>query len=453
MPNLTELSHVVRPLKNGGSVLVLDTAALIEPETVAMIGARYSRSAKGALTLIEEMFDRNVGKFMRDNYQAGYGHKSIGELGEAAIFIDGVSMLCAKAIQDFPLYRGQESSTRYIDFSKQRFKNPAGSEAGTRILEGWRSFYLEAYEAMIPHLVARFPRQEGENEKVYEKAIRARAFDVVRAFLPAGATTNVAWMGDLRHINDHLLTLRNHPLEEVREVGLTIEDALIEKFPDSFGTKRYDATEEYARAMGRLHSYLRSELPEEFRLERDAVDRRLLTWYASALSSRPPKAELPFAVRECGEMAFLFTLDFGSYRDLQRHRALITPMPCLAGGWGFDPWYLEELPESVRLKAKALEEAHVEPMVSVTSDLLERQYYVPMGMKTQIRMTGDLRALVYFVELRATRFVHPTLRRRARQVGKALLDAFSSYGLVLHLDQEPDRFDVKRGTHDIIAKT
>ena len=98
MRSLQDLSHVRRRLSGGGEVLVLDTGALVDAETQAMLGARYSRSTKGAPTLIEEMFNRDAGKFMRENYQVGYGHKSIGDLGDTAIFIDGVSMLCAKAI-------------------------------------------------------------------------------------------------------------------------------------------------------------------------------------------------------------------------------------------------------------------------------------------------------------------------------------------------------------------
>ena len=153
--------------------------------------------------LLDRLKTRGPDAFLRGNYQVGYGHKSIGDLGEA-VSIHGVSMLCAKAIQDFPLYRGQESSTRYIDFSRQPFLNPDESEAGSTILEAWRSFYLQGYDAMIPHLTRHSPRGEGEDEKVYEKAIRARAFDVMRAFLPAGASTNVAWIGDLRHVERHL---------------------------------------------------------------------------------------------------------------------------------------------------------------------------------------------------------------------------------------------------------
>ena len=43
-------------------------------------------------------------------------------------------MLVAKAIQDWPLYSGQESSTRYIDFQVQPFKNIIGTKEGEEII-------------------------------------------------------------------------------------------------------------------------------------------------------------------------------------------------------------------------------------------------------------------------------------------------------------------------------
>ena len=75
-----------------------------------------------------------------------------------------------------------------------------------------------------------------------------------------------------------------------------------------------------------------------------------------------------------------------------------------------------------------------------------------MGYNLPNRLTGDLHALVYLVELRATRFVHPTLRFRARQMAEELRRRFGEYGLVLHLDDEPDRFDIRRGEHDIVER-
>ena len=73
-----------------------------------------------------------------------------------------------------------------------------------------------------------------------------------------------------------------------------------------------------------------------------------------------------------------------------------------------------------------------------------------MGYRVSNRLTGGLSALVYLVELRATRFVHPTLVVVARKMAKALQDAFPQ--LTLHLDDEPHRFDVRRGEQDIVKK-
>ena len=38
------------------------------------------------------------------------------------------------------LYSGQEASTRYVDFSNQKFLNPAENDAGKEIMEKLRAF-------------------------------------------------------------------------------------------------------------------------------------------------------------------------------------------------------------------------------------------------------------------------------------------------------------------------
>jgi len=72
---------------------------------------------------LEVLAEKGADNFMSKFY-VGYGHKSIGDCGSITLFIEGVSMLGAKAIQDTKLYNGQEASTRYIDFSKQPILNP-----------------------------------------------------------------------------------------------------------------------------------------------------------------------------------------------------------------------------------------------------------------------------------------------------------------------------------------
>lgn len=451
---LRALKHVERPLQHGGLVLILNTGALITPEAEAMLQALHSRSTSGAKGHLEVLGKRGPKKFM-ETFYVGYGHKSIGDCGTTTIFIEGVSMLVAKAIQDFRLYNGQESSTRYIDFSKQRFALPpalANDHKATAIQERWRNFYVTHMDALVQALSNRYPRNEGEKEETYEKAIRARAFDAMRGFLPAGATTNLAWHVELRLLRDRLDLLRHHPLAEVRHVAEAIEDAALAAFPSSFTTKRYEATEEYNRFIMSQH-YLYDPVHDvaDFRVSSVNYNRDLLAQYRLAMERRPRFAELPKHMDECGTIQFEFLLDFGSFRDIHRQRSIVQRMPVVSPNHGFHDWYLEELStDELRQHAHSLLADQEMAMATLGAHKLDEQYITAMGYRLPNRVTGGLPGLVYSVELRAASTVHPTLRKRAIQMGEALEREFGAFGLTLHLDRNPSRFDVKRGTHDIV---
>ena len=449
MTNIEQLNHHRIPLPNGGKIVVLDPGATLSTEATAMLQALHSRSTEGIDGHLKVLAERGAEKFM-STYYVGYGHKSIGDCGNAIVFIEGVSMLAAKAIQDFKLYNGQEASTRYIDFAEQTFLDPLESTASREVLERWRTFYLEAVSAMKEALPERFPRQEGEKETTYDKAIAARAFDICRGFLPAGASTNLAWSGTLRQFADRVVQLRHHPLEEVRVIANTLEDALIASYPNSFDKekKRYEATENYIEQTMQAYYYHDPDSPD-MSLVRDGVDREALTAYQALLQSRPMKTELPKWLGAYGEAAFAFTLDFGSFRDIQRHRAVTQRMPLLTSELGFNEWYLSELTDSLREKALVLLAEQAEAISGLTSDKALAQYYLPMGYNIRNYISGDLPALVYLVELRATSLVHPTLAKRASEMAQLLSDTYEGAGLTLHLDPEPGRFNVKRGEHDI----
>lgn len=446
------LNHTIEPLPGGGEVVLLNTGAIIGSEAQAMLGALHSRSPGGIRSHLKILAKKGAKRFMRSFY-VGYGHKSIGDLANGAIFIEGVSMLVAKAVQDFALYNGQEVSTRYVDFSTQRFVNPLGTNRASALLERWRAFYLSALTQMIPVLEKRFPRNEGEKEADWKKAVKARAFDTVRSLLPAGATTNLVWTGSFRQMADRLPVLRHHPLAEVRVVAEAVERVLVRAFPDSFSLKRYEATEAYVAECNELYAYFDDPDPVDFDF-RDTINHERLVEYNQALIKRPPKTELPYALRDAGVSEFRLLLDFGSFRDIQRHRAVSMRMPLLTANHGFEEWYLQELPDELRAAAEALIKTQTEEARELCANESPTilQYYLPMGYRTTIRLTGDLRALVYLVEIRATRFVHPTLRVRAAAMAKTLEQTYATDGLVLHLDADPDRFDVKRGTHDITLK-
>jgi predicted RNA-binding protein YlqC (UPF0109 family) len=73
-----------------------------------------------------------------------------------------------------------------------------------------------------------------------------------------------------------------------------------------------------------------------------------------------------------------------------------------------------------------------------------------MGYKIPVILSGDLSALIYTIELRATSFVHETLQVKAIEMADLLE---KTYGLKLHVNREDvGRFNIKRGNQDIVEK-
>ncbi len=450
MDNILE-KHVVEDLSNGGFVLVLNTGSEIDGQAEAMLQALHSRSTGGIKHHLKMLKEKGAENFMEQFY-VGYGHKSIGDCGSGTVFVEGVSMLAAKAIQDWRLYSGQEASTRYVDFSDQKFLDPTNTKEGIEILENWRKFYLDSQKPVQKHLKNKFPKGEGESQDVYDKAIKVRAFDITRSFLPAGATTNLAWRMNFRQFADELMLLRHHPLAEVRDIAEKTEKALGKIYSSSFCHERFSKTEKYNKKWMQEKYYYKNNKAKDFSLIYDNVDKDRLSVYKNVLKNRPAKTELPMAIAECGVVAYEFLLDFGSFRDLQRHRAIAQRMPLLTRDHGFNEWYLNALPKKLKEETKEfikLQEKRIEKLNIKEED---EQYFTAMGYQVPCFFSGDLKALVYLVELRSTRFVHPTLVAQILKTIKSLKSIFQKYGLVLHLDDEPNRFDIRRGEQDITEK-
>lgn len=444
--DLSDLKHTSIALKGGGEVIILDNGAVINAESEAMLQALHSRSTGGLRSHLEVLAKRGAANFM-SNFYVGYGHKSIGDCGTTSVFIEGVSMLAAKAIQDSALYSGQEASTRYVDFSKQAFIDPTQTEEGRSLLEMQRSFYLEAQEPTRNALRRLYPLASGEDEKIYEKSILARAFDITRGLLPAGASTNLAWHTNLRQAADRILFLRHHPLAEVRDIADVLEEAFKTHYPNSFGHKRYGDTEDYQDIIGSSYLYHDLSSPIEPVVDFRNIDRDGLEHFRHLFDKRPKKTELPKYLAQLGTLGVKFQLDFGSFRDIQRHRAIIQRMPLLTQDLGFNTWYLENLPQELSTRLSSHLDKVCEVSRKIASLAEVRQYFVPMGYNTSNKFTGDLPATVYMVELRDSRFVHPTLQSVAHSIGRQIN---AELGIPLHVDMEPGRFDIERGRHDIV---
>ena len=444
-----DLKHTRIGLPSGGEVIVLDTGAIIGPEAEAMIQALHSRSLEGFDHHLKVLANKGPEKFIKD-YYVGYGHKSIGDCGTATVFVEGVSMLAAKAIQDSPLYSGQEGSTRYIDFSNQGLIDPSNTRLGREILENERLAYLEAQEPTINFLKMNHPYDGSVSKETYEKAIKARALDITRSLLPAGTSTKLAWHTNLRQAADHILFLRHHPLRELREIAGSLELALMKHFQNSFTHKRYPKTEEYQDLVAQHYFYFDEDSPSEPQVDLSKIDRKLLEEKRELFEKRPKKTELPKYLAELGVLTARFLLDFGSFRDIQRHRAISQRMPLLTTELGFNEWYLENFPPEVQSRAVS----HLERMSGLIQRLgaspQDSQYFIPMGFNVSCKFTGNLPASIYMVELRDSSNVHPTLQRVAHSIGEQISRGL---GIPLNIEKDEPKFDFRRGKQDIIDRS
>ena len=420
------------------------------PQDTAMMQALYSRSALSVEEHVKKVRESGSGKFM-EKFYVGYGHASIADCGSTTIFLEGVSMLAAKALEDWPLFSGQETSSRYINYSKQPIVDPLKTKDSKDILDKWMKFYIGSQPVMTKHLMAKYPRKEGEDEGVYERAINARMFDSLRGFLPAGITTQHSWHTNLRQAHDKLVLLKHHPLKEIRDEAEKVLVELKTKYPQSFSHVEVEDQEAYRElSMQKFNYYSDKDYAGEF-TGRTNIKKDDLKKYSALLKKRPQKIGLPHFLTELGTVTFEFLLDFGSFRDIQRHRHGVCRMPLLTTKFGFNEWYLEQLPADLKKEAiKLIKEqtSAVKKLKKASKEDL--QYYLAMGFNVPCKVSYGLPAVLYVTELRSGNMVHPTLRKVAHKMADKIMKMLPD--VTIHVDRSLDSWDVRRGLQTIQEK-
>ena len=425
-------------------ILAVDS---LSPEDEAMLQALYSRSAESVTVHLDKVARTGSGQFM-SRYYVGYGHQSIGDCGTTTLFIEGVSLLAAKAIQDWPLYSGQETSTRYIDMSRQDIVDPIRTPDSQRILDRWMSFYVGNQERVARTVRDRYPQRPDEDPAVYDRAVKARVFDILRGFLPAGITTQLSWHTNLRQANDHLQGLLRHPSSEVRSVAERARQTLSAKYPSSGFDHQQDVRRsDWLRLISDSQYVYPSRPVQEMTSTLDDFD---LIEVEALLRNRPRGAVLPHYLSDLGQLKFGFTLDYGSFRDLQRHRNGVCRMPLLTTALGFEPWYLDQLDPGLQAEARDLVQEQTEALEALESDLVDHQYLTALGYRVPCEATYGLPAALYVMELRSSRTVHPTLRHRIKGMVEMFRERYPQ--IALYPDTTEDDWDVRRGSQTIIER-
>lgn len=459
----------IKETSQGAKVIIVRPKTSIGPQELAMIQSLYSRDPNSILCHLLDVAEKGADKFMASFY-VNYGHKSIGDCGNILLAFEGVSMLAAKAIQDSQLYNGQEASTRYMDFSNNPFLLPSGINSidVLQIQENWREFYSQNSPIVFEHLKTVYPYSDyaqicdtDEAKKkdiaLWEKTVKARTFDVMRGFLPAGASTFLSWWTSISHASDHLSWLRCHILQEVRELAEVTEVLLKEVYPASFNREVYPEREEYKKKWFKEQYYLENVKDSNEFLKFGTLEYLEISTntYKDFLVNRPKGQDIPFQVGEAISLIWTDLLDFGSFRDLQRHRAVIQRQGLLTNEFGIHQWYLDNLPEQVAKEAVLLVENQIEMINKLNLNKFDKQYLLPMGMKMLTRVSGSLSKFMYLIELRAQSTVHPTLHANVVKLADDLLSRLSKIlpdEPPMYINKNVGELNLKRGTQDIVKK-
>lgn len=427
------------------------------PDVKAMIMAKYSRDIS---PIASRLPDSNEGsdthRAALKKYYVGYGHKSIAQCATTDVYLEGISLIAAKAVENHPLFNGQECSTRYIDMTNQPciYSHQEINEWQQKFI----ALYTRALAVMKEMLKIQFPlsaQPEDTKESVWENTINARAFDICRGILPAGITTNVGMSITFDTLNDHFAKLMRHPTLEVPVLAAKVFSGLQKKYPDICksvdhvveSTQHYHSGYFYNDLSGALALCNQGEVipvGEEFYRNIWAMHSNE---HFKRYTNRPKHTEIDPWLSSQIRATYYGVLDFGSYRDIQRHRNGFTTMPILTPNLGVHTYYLDMLTPDLAEEFIELFKAYQLWYKESDINVFEKQYSTPIGACVAFSMQCDLNQALYVIELRSAKTVHQTLRELVIHWANQL-----SYltKISMYVDCSEDNFTLKRGTQTFI---
>ena len=332
----------------------------------------------------------------------GYGDDSVAELAGAHVAVERVSTLAAKALEDSRIgISPLEKSTRYVRFDRPgpdgRHLYHRGPELAHPDYEVAADALFQTYSELIEPLTQsireRFPLEEGETDRAWKSATRAKALDMLRGLLPAGTLTNLGLFGNGRAFEYLITKMAANELPECRRLATDLHRELNQVIP-SFVKRALD--ERYGAPAAERISRIRSETarmaprtnrggtgPSVTLLEHDPEAERKVVAAALFPLSDASWSELegdPAALLEAmlgdrgnrrqraprplehAQYNFEIVANFAAYRDLHRHRMLTQDRQLLGTALGYDvPGGLAELGMDGRVRSaiEAAAAAHV----------------------------------------------------------------------------------------------
>ena len=428
--------------------------------------------------------DRAEGLF--DRVFSEYGDDSVAQLGGAHIACEQASNILTKVLEWGRLAAYLEQSTRYIFYDQKlgddyRYIVPPEIENG-KIASHYKDtvdWLFDEYSQLVHTCVTfyenEYPRQSGDSKFIYNASIRAKACDVARGLLPASTYSNVGIFATGQAYEQLLIRMNSHPLEEMREYAQKMLVELRKVIPSFM--KRVDlpnrgvAWSRYLKenhdAVERIASSIDADpdsTPEVSLVEWDSdAEKKIVAaaLYAHTelsdiqlqsvvdgmsdsektevikayVGQRKNRRHKPGRGMERSFYRFDVLSDFGSFRDLQRHRMLTIDWQRLGVKHGYlTPPAISEVGWSQRWNDAMGRVSDFYAQVFSDHGPEVAQYVVPFAFKIRYSMQFNVREAFHILELRTAQQGHPDYRRvcqrmhtliRDKAGHKALADAMS----------------------------
>lgn len=461
------------------------------PEQIAVAIAKCSRS--------ESPFDQNIldvslekAAEFHEKWVVGYGHSSVAEHAVASVAFEHISQIVIKILEDSRLASFTEKSSRYIVFSRDRVVLPSTLTNGAfgpivaDFLDRLYALYDTVQDRVRPLMTDRFPKPDDMPERAYAAVTKARVCDVARYLLPAAAAGNLGMTANAR-LWAHVITkLSSSPHEEARDVAenllavlraapgedpdsalktrifpsllkyasyndyaaklpnrmTTLADELLMETPSAepYATKDRPVViikdDEYAEA--RIAAALlakSSRLPMSLILKKltrdpEAVERVL----REAIADRGEHDALP---REFEHASFQYeiVMDYGAWRDVQRHRMCTQLNQTLGVDLGFVvPEEVQDVGLAGQFRMLMEEAATLHRTISRAGYPHEAEYIVPMAYLRRLIVSWTARELDHFITLRSGKKGHPSYRRIAQETWRALERSHPLLAKIIRVD-------------------
>jgi len=424
----------------------------LTPEERAVVFAKCSRSSKSFDEIAKELREGEASEFHK-KWVIGFGHESIAEHAVLNLAIENVSILATKVIEDARLASFTEKSTRYQVFNRERYYKPRKiMESEFRdVYEETCDFIMDTYNKLIPKMIEfmknKYPKKQQENERFYEVKIKNKALDVLRYMLPVSILTNLGMTVNARELRNVIKKLKSHSLEEMKEIGKAIENASRKELPtlstdikedsylkevsqklESFAKERINVSEEREKVKlveydkDALNKVLTSllyrfsngsyeEIKEKVRVMTEEEKEKIIDMAFSNFK------RFDKTLRELEHVYYTFDIliDYGAFRDIQRHRM------CTQTNQELTPYYGYDIPEEIieaGFKNEFVEcmEKAKEAYEKIKHLGKEAQYVLPLAYRKRVLFTMNLREIFYFVKLRSSKAGHKSYREVAQKI-------------------------------------